>query len=76
MSAGWKEFSEAVRRLPAHMIGRRPEIPWRRVADLGNVLRHAYDRVDQNRLWEILVGDVSALHLAVDALLRGLDETG
>lgn len=33
--------SEASRHLPDDLKERHPEVPWRRVADLGNWLRHA-----------------------------------
>jgi uncharacterized protein with HEPN domain len=35
-------ISEASRLLPNELKEARPEIPWRKVADFGNVLRHAY----------------------------------
>ena len=37
-------ISEASRRLPAELRQMRPDIPWRQVSDLGNVLRHNYFR--------------------------------
>ncbi len=33
---------EASRRLPAEIKARHPEIPWPKVAGIGNVLRHNY----------------------------------
>ncbi len=35
-------ISEASRRLPEEMKARRPEMPWRAVASIGDVLRHEY----------------------------------
>ena len=35
-----ERLSEAVRHLPAELTARRPDIPWRQIADIGNVLRH------------------------------------
>lgn len=37
--------SEASRRPPGGMKARHPDIPWRKVAGIGNVLRHDYQRV-------------------------------
>jgi uncharacterized protein with HEPN domain len=34
---------EASRRLPEEMRSRHAEIPWRKVAGVGNILRHEYD---------------------------------
>jgi uncharacterized protein with HEPN domain len=39
-------LSEASRHIPDDMKSLRPDIPWRRISDIGNHLRHAYDRVD------------------------------
>jgi uncharacterized protein with HEPN domain len=46
-------LSEASRHVPEDLKRHRAEIPWRRVADLGNWLRHAYDGVDPQLLWQI-----------------------
>jgi uncharacterized protein with HEPN domain len=35
-------ISEASRRIPADMRALQPEIPWRDVATIGNVLRHEH----------------------------------
>jgi uncharacterized protein with HEPN domain len=37
---GLEIVSEASRHLPEEMKVRHPEIPWRKVAGIGNVLRH------------------------------------
>lgn len=38
-------ISEASRHLPDAMKARHPGIPWPKVAGIGNVLRHDYERV-------------------------------
>jgi uncharacterized protein with HEPN domain len=62
--------SEASRHIPEETRQRASDIPWRRVADLGNRLRHAYHQVDPDLLWNILGGDLSALKGAVDRLMN------
>jgi uncharacterized protein with HEPN domain len=42
---GAEIISEASRRLPGEMKARHPEIPWSKVAGIGNVLRHDYQAV-------------------------------
>jgi uncharacterized protein with HEPN domain len=39
-------ISEASRHLPEEMRASAPEVPWREIAAIGNVLRHAYHRID------------------------------
>lgn len=47
-------ISEASRRLPADITSRKPEIPWRQVADFGNVLRHSYFAINIDIVWSII----------------------
>ena len=37
-------ISEASRSIPDAVADTRPEIPWRKVRDIGNVLRHEYEQ--------------------------------
>jgi len=64
-------LSEASRHIPESQKATRPDIPWRRVSDIGNHLRHAYDRVDSEILWEVYSsGDLAALRGAVADFLK------
>jgi uncharacterized protein with HEPN domain len=47
-------ISEAAKALPNDLTDRYPKIDWRGVRGLGDVLRHDYERVDPDTLWEIL----------------------
>ncbi len=44
------------------------------VADLGNVLRHAYDQVMDHRIWQIVTADLAPLKAAVETMLREVKE--
>jgi uncharacterized protein with HEPN domain len=46
-----------------------PEIPWRRIADIGNHIRHGYDRLDAEILWNVYEDHLGALMRAVDDML-------
>ena len=46
--------SEASRRLPPEVKDRHPEIPWRDVAAAGNIYRHEYEDVLEQRIWRTL----------------------
>ncbi|WP_164738376.1 DUF86 domain-containing protein [Aquabacter cavernae] len=62
--------SEASRGIPEDWkLSVAPDVPWRRVADLGNHIRHAYHRVDTEILWNIYVLELDGLERAVDAML-------
>ena len=61
-------LSEASRRVPAALKERRPEISWRRVADIGNHFRHGYDKIDVPILWNVYAHEPDAIEAAVDAM--------
>ncbi|MGQ0662118.1 MAG: HepT-like ribonuclease domain-containing protein [Pseudomonadota bacterium] len=65
-------ISEASRRIPVELKSLRPEVPWRKVADLGNVLRHEYHRVDPLIVWNIITSELPALKRAVRAMWRAV----
>ena len=60
--------SEGSRHLPPD-VREDTELPWRAIADLGNLLRHAYHRVDPDTLWYIAMDDLPPLKAVVEQLL-------
>ncbi|HEY6633545.1 MAG TPA: HepT-like ribonuclease domain-containing protein [Rhizobiaceae bacterium] len=49
-------LSEASRHIPDELKQLEPDVPWRRIGDIGNHLRHAYQRVDAEILWNLYAG--------------------
>jgi uncharacterized protein with HEPN domain len=66
--------SEASRRLPAELKERHPAIEWRKVAGIGNVLRHDYDDVDPGVVWRTATVEIEPLAALVDLLLTSCSE--
>ena len=58
-------ISEASRHIPQKMKNTEPRINWRRLADLGNWLRHAYHRTDAGILWDMVENDLEPLKIFV-----------
>jgi len=48
------------------------EIPWRQITAFRNVLAHGYAGLRLDEIWQVIVGDLSALRLAVDGELGDL----
>lgn len=63
-------LSEASRHIPETWKAEHAAVPWREVADLGNLIRHEYFRVQSQALWEIYQSDLAPLDRAVDAMLE------
>ena len=57
-------ISEASRKLTTDMKDRHPEIPWRKVAGIGNIIRHDYEDVSANALWKLAHDDLPVLENA------------
>jgi len=64
-------ISEASRHLSDGLKARHPMIPWRKVAGIGNVLRHEYERVAPDIIWHVVNDDLLPLDKACrDELAR------
>jgi uncharacterized protein with HEPN domain len=58
---GVEIISEASRRLTDELKTRHPEIPWVKVAGIGNVLRHEYEGVAPPVMWKLVQDDLTPL---------------
>jgi uncharacterized protein with HEPN domain len=68
---GIEIISEASRHLNNELKSRHPEIPWSKLARIGNVLRHEYERVAYDVLWRVVHEDLPPLEKACrDELAR------
>ncbi|MEO0846937.1 MAG: HepT-like ribonuclease domain-containing protein [Cyanobacteria bacterium J06648_1] len=64
-------IGEAVNQLPNELKEKYPEIPWRQITGLRNLLAHVYWQVDIATVWTMLEpeGDLAALKLVVIKLI-------
>ena len=69
---GLEIISEASRHLPDDMKVRHPDIPWRKVTGIGNVLRHEYMRVAADILWRLVRDNLDDLEQACRTELAAL----
>ena len=66
-------IAEAAERLSASLKGRHPEVPWARLAGIGQVLDH-WPPIEPNIIWQLLQGDVARLTDAIPVLLDEVKE--
>ncbi len=58
-------ISEAATRLGSEAEQQVPDQPWRDIRGMGNQLRHAYERVDLETIWNSVTDDLPPLKAAV-----------
>jgi len=67
-------IGEAVKQIPGFLKEKRPDIPWRRIAGLRDVLIHQYMSVDLEAVWAIVEEDLPILKQAVTGILAGVQD--
>lgn len=68
--------SEAARNVPPEWRqSHGADIPWPQVVAIGNILRHAYHRIDYQMLWQVYQHDLDPLERAIDAMIAAYGPT-
>lgn len=67
-------IGEAAKRIDEDYRAAHPNIPWRALAGLRDVLIHQYEGTDPERVWAIVEKDLPPLKLAIADLLPPLDQ--
>ncbi len=66
---GIEIISEASRHIPPEMKAKFPDIPWREIAAIGNLLRHEYAKVDDRIIWNVARSRLIDLGKAVETMI-------
>jgi uncharacterized protein with HEPN domain len=69
-----ERISEGAAKLGDQAAELMPDQPWQKIRSLGNRLRHEYDAIREDRLWDIVQTDLPSLCAACEDALRRLRE--
>ena len=66
-------ISEASRYIPPQLTDKHPEVPWADIRGIGNQLRHAYDQLDGDIIWNTATISVPELKIVIEAMIATLE---
>ena len=62
-------IGEATRHIPQEVKDRHPEVPWRKMRALRNVIVHEYERLDLGIVWNVVQDDLPPLVPILERIL-------
>lgn len=65
--------SEASRHIPDEMLAHAPDVPWKKIRGIGNVLRHEYHKIADDVVWAAIADNLAPLAEAIATLRRHAD---
>jgi len=61
-------LGEAAKQIPEPVRKRHPDVPWRRIAGLRDVLAHAYFGLEDATIWQIVSKSIPELSIQLNAV--------
>ena len=65
-------IGEAVNNLPESLIQEYPDIPWKRIIEMRNLLIHQYFNIDYSILWTTITIRIPELRIVLEEIIAKL----
>lgn len=66
-------IGEAVKNLPADLKTKKPDVDWKKIAGLRDILIHAYFGIDTEVVWDIVKNKIPELKKRITELLAEIE---
>lgn len=63
-------IGEVTKRLSENFKSKHPEIPWKKIAGMRDILIHAYDHIDIDEVWNAVETAIPALVKQIEPLIQ------
>jgi uncharacterized protein with HEPN domain len=63
-------LGEAAKQIPPAVRERHPQVPWRRISGLRDVLVHAYFGLEEDTIWQIVSESIPALAQQLEQVVK------
>lgn len=63
-------ISEASRHIPDELLARGPDMPWKQVRGIGNILRPEYHKIADDVIWSVVTERIGPLKVAIETIQR------
>jgi uncharacterized protein with HEPN domain len=65
-------ISEAARHIPDEFLAHAPNVPWKKIRGIGNVLRHEYHKIADDVIWAVVVENIAPLKAGIDSISQSM----
>jgi uncharacterized protein with HEPN domain len=57
-----------MRHIPDELLTHAPDVPWKKIRGIGNVLRHEYHKIADDVVWATVVDNIGPLKSAIGTI--------
>jgi uncharacterized protein with HEPN domain len=69
-------IGEAASKLSEQLRTDHPQVQWKSIMRMRNIIAHVYFGIDWNEVWQVAVRDVPALKIQIEAIVASIPEAG